>query len=151
MSKVIQCDAAITSGNGGMGSRRKCVLVTGHYVEADEGAGAMSWHTDCPEAVGHAYPPEDDSDHKHGVSCLTWSDQAHGAHYADQPARPSDTIKETNIAAEINKPGRTLTDLGGYRADLTIGDLSLSVYGPAAFVARIVSEAAGAFEEEAER
>jgi hypothetical protein len=56
-------------------------------------------------------------------------------------------------AFTVKEPGRTLgTDIiGGYRADITIGDTGMSVYGPAKFVARVITAFADAFEEEAER
>lgn len=143
--KPLTCQAVIenTTSDG----HRKCVLANGHYLES--GPGGSSWHTDCPDAVGKDRPPRDNFEHSHSehFSCLVWADHAEGAMYADQPARDaSDAVEEA-----INRPSRTLTDLGGYRADLVIGDMTMSVYGPGRFVAWMIKEAASAFEEEAER
>lgn len=125
--------------------RRTCVLAVGHYVEADQGAGAKSWHTDCPNVPGLMYPLEG-HDHRHlgGMqpeTCVTWSDAAEGA-TPSGAVRPEEETKET---------GRSVMDLGRYEANMSIGGATMRAVGPAKFVANLVRGFADAFEEEAER
>lgn len=139
-----------TVGLGAVG-RRKCVLLSGHYVAEDEGAGAQSWHTDCPEAIGKQYPTDERHQHEHGGSCSIWADRAKGAHPdtriapgsrgSETPAL-SDTIKAVQSAANV---------IPTYTANVQLGTTGLTVHGPARFVATVVRAFADAFEEESER
>lgn len=83
--------------------------------------------------------------HRHGDTC--------GPHCPCRvhPSEAADTMADAIRA--VKEPGRTLgTDIiGGYRADVKIGDTGMSVYGPAKFVANIIRTFADAFEEETER
>lgn len=137
------CEAWIV--DRGVGPRRECVLAAGHYNEKDEGAGAKSWHTDCPNVPGLTYPLEN-HDHRHinrsPDSCLTWADWAEGAH-PDTANMPP--------ATPANETGRDLTGLGDYRAQVQIGDTGMTVRGTAKIVSMVIRAFADAFEEEAER
>lgn len=148
--------------------RRTCVLAPGHYVGPAAGTqpgmhaarNDESWHTDCPDVAGLPRPRDAAGlDHNHERACLVWADSADGAHPSrydpvteTQPVTP-DAVAEEVIKDSVNQSGRTLgTDIiGGYRADVKVGDASMSVYGPAKFVAYMIREFAMAFEEEAER
>ena len=168
MSKAgaVRCGAWIDNSHSPViGAKRLCVLAAGHYVQEDEGAGAQSWHTDCPDVVGDEYPPGDHYQHQHGGTdhpCMVWGDQADGAHPSDVViSEPEDdestsfmeSVMRSASDGPVKETGRTLgtSVIGGYRADIKIGDTSMSVYGPAKFVANVVRTFADAFEEEAER
>lgn len=84
--------------------------------------------------------------HQHGDACGSW---------CPCRAHPSESVYEAAsvIKDAVKESGRTLGTevIGGYRADVKIADTSVSVYGSARFVARVITAAADAFEEEAER
>lgn len=67
-------------------------------------------------------------------------------------AQPVDEAASV-IEDVVKESGRTLGEsiVGGYRADVKIGDTGLSVYGPARFVSNVIHAFADAFVEEAER
>jgi hypothetical protein len=130
--------------------RRKCVLLSGHYVEGAVGSvddPRRSWHTDCPNMTAKQNPDTDQQHtHKHaGVSCSVWSDWAAGAH-ADRDDR---VISPEDPEA----PATPLTDdvIPAYTANVQLGTTGLTVHGPARFVATVVRAFADAFEEESER
>lgn len=122
-------------------ARLTCVLAAGHYVEADEGAGAKSWHTDCPNVPGMMYPLED-HDHRHlgnaPFTCTYWSDERDGAH-------PSDVAEP--VAVPLFTPAIT----GDYEAHVVIGGASLRARGPHRVISNLIRAFADAFEEEVER
>lgn len=133
--KPLTCQAVIDVSTA-EGRVRRCVLTHGHYLE--DGPGGTSWHTDCPDAAGRDDPPADHYEHNHETSCAVWSDRADGAHYADRPAQP----------AEEKQPGRAVTDLGDYDAQVMIGGATLHVRGSARLVSRVIGSFADAFEAE---
>lgn len=125
-------------------ARRECVLLSGHYVAEDEGAGAKSWHTDCPDAIATAYPVEDRQHHDHGSSCSVWSDWASGAH-------PDTRIAPGSRGSQAPASPLTVDVISAYTANVQLGTTGLTVHGPARFVATVVRAFADAFEEESER
>lgn len=76
--------------------------------------------------------------HQHGDACGSWCPCKSTTAESDPTVKQSGRTLGTNI-------------VGGYRADVKIGDASMSTYGPAKFVANMLRTFADAFEEEAER
>lgn len=132
MRKPGRCTARIN----GTYSRAACVLAAGHY-RAGVGSSLVSWHTDCPDVAGKDRPMIDAHEHDHGedFSCTVWNDTAQGAvpHSAPGSAPPLSPL------------------IPVYTADLVIGDAQVHVKGSAMFVNRVITAAAEAMQEDAER
>lgn len=109
---------------------------TVYHCELD----ATHYDVDAPPAFGdHREDRDPGGWHKSGTEI--WADHADGA------------TPHKSVAAEAPAPADVLPQ---YHADLSFGrkdgDLwAISVHGPAAFVAHVVSSAADAFEEDAQR
>lgn len=134
------------------GRRKDCTLRAGHYLE--DGPGGKSWHTNCPERRGMETPeiPRTEASVAHAEAhrhCTIWADWANGAHKASESPVTGSMGEITSDEVTSETVGTAI--FGVVRADVQVGDTTMSVSGTARFVGRMISEFGEGLIEEAER